>query len=74
MDVWLYFERKERNEYRRRSYISKGKGLETCSGCGYIYTYIYIHLYGTIGEFRVKQDAGLTKPTKHTQKTVFMAL
>ena len=39
-----------------------------CSGCGYIYNYIYIHPYGTIVEFQTKQMTGLTKPTKHTKK------
>ena len=46
---------------------SKEKGLETCSGCGYIYKHIYIHPYGTIVEFRAKQLTDLTKPTKHTK-------
>ena len=33
-----------------------------------IYKYIYVHPYGTIGEFQAKQVTGLTKPTKHTKK------
>ena len=42
--------------------------LETCGGCGYIYTHVYIYPYGTIGKFRTKQGAGLCQPTKHVQK------
>ena len=42
----------------------KGKGLEMHDGCGYFYTHIYIYPYGTIGEFRTKQEAGLELKTK----------
>ena len=57
------------NKYQHAYIIdSKGKGLETRGGCGYVYTHIYIYHYGTIGEFRAKQEAGLCQPTKHARK------
>ena len=69
------FQEKGKKWIRGKIIHSEEKGLEMCSGCGYIYNYIYIHPYGTIVEFQTKQMTGLTKPTKHTHKnTVFMAL
>ena len=40
-----------------------------CSGCGYIYKYIYIHPYGTIVEFQKKTNDRPHQAHKtHTQK------